>query len=174
MGCEPPQGWTSPCSRHTITINYVMRFGGRALHPLGGFLMASVGQPMAKAKRTVTVHKPETARARIIAFASRLKWVPPALLIAIFGLWLNVQGDRANVFVSGVEFDPAALVADKPIRIAIGLKNSGKNFGAIDGAATDRVDKLPGSPIYDVANITPTRIAGGGELRLISDLGAPR
>jgi len=94
------------------------------------------------------------------------------VLVTIWiALWVALQGDRAFVSISAVEFDPPVPLADKRVRIAITLKNSGRSYAKIEGMATDRKNELPAVPKYEVANITPVDIPVGEELRIISDVG---
>lgn len=84
---------------------------------------------------------------------------------------ISLQADRAFISIGVIEFEPSVPVADKRIRIAIMLKNSGRNRATIEGMATDRLGKLPPQPKYELTNIAHVDIPTGGDLRVISDLG---
>ena len=119
----------------------------------------------------LSAKKDKTGGTLRIRVGRLLPRVGAGVLLAAAALWFTLQRDRAALTISSVDFDPP-LAADHPVRIALVLKNSGQDYATITGAATDRVSaQLPDQPIYDVARIAPARVPGGGELRLISDLG---
>jgi hypothetical protein len=102
---------------------------------------------------------------------SRIQFIGAGTLIAIVALWFTLQRDHASLSITNVAFEPSPLMKNERERVAITLKNSAGNYGIIEGAAFDRVDELPDTPIYNPAIIAPAQIGGGGELRIISDVG---
>jgi hypothetical protein len=93
-------------------------------------------------------------RNRLAAILRRaLRVLTPAGVVAgLIVAWFNLEGDRANLSVSRVEFEPSPLVASQRARIAIILKNTGRNYAVVEGAATDRISTtLPDGRIYDPA-----------------------
>jgi hypothetical protein len=92
-------------------------------------------------------------------------------VIALAGFIYTVENDRAVFSIAGIGFDPFPLQTAKRTYFVISVKNIGRNYGAIEGAAIDRVSNLPAIPTYDANKIDEAQIDGGKELEIYSDLG---
>jgi hypothetical protein len=94
--------------------------------------------------------------------------------ITLGSLLYMFASDRAAVSIVGFHLEPVTLTAGQRTRLAVTIRNAGKNFAKIEAASTDKAERLPESVIYDHAHLPPFRLNGGESSRLISDLiGAP-
>jgi hypothetical protein len=96
----------------------------------------------------------------------------PAVLVFVIPLYNTMESERAALTITKIGFEPFPLVANQREFLVISFKNTGHNYATIDAVSTDRVkSKLPDNPIYDPANFTPTRVPGGEEQQIVSDVG---
>jgi hypothetical protein len=155
----PPHDHGWPTGGITVTPQYA--FHGVICLSWSGAISASgnLGKEPAK-KRAIERKARKPRRSKIALLVSKLPSKLKVLfslvgiggIIAVMSIAISLQADRAFISIGVIEFEPNVPVADKRMRIAIMLKNSGRNRATIESMATDRLGKLPPQPKYELAN----------------------